>query len=216
MRTGGFWRNILPVKSHNPIGAGEMVDQGNPTRLQAANPQSWVEQHGDYLFRYALRRLQDRQAAEDLVQETFLAGLHGLEDFQGRSNERTWLLAILKHKIIDYIRKASKERSLREDKDAEEFLEHFFKPDGTWAVRPSRWPGNPLKKVEQGEFWKVFQICLKQLPERMAHAFALRELEGLGIDEISKVLRVTANNMSVILYRARALLRHCLEKNWST
>lgn len=193
-----------------------MVNNGNSSLLQPSNPEGWVEQHGDYLFRYAFRRVQSRQAAEDLVQETFLSALQGFAGFKRRSSERTWLLGILKHKIIDHIRRASKERNLLENQDVEEFIQHQFKPNGRWAEGPIRWPENPLKDVEQKEFLKAFEICLKELPERMAHAFALRELEGLGIEEIRRALEVTANNLSVILYRARSLLRHCLEKTWST
>lgn len=179
----------------------------------SCGPEGWVDKHGDYLFRYALRRLQNRQAAEDLVQETFLSALQGMDGFQQRSSERTWLVGILKHKLIDHIRKASRERSLREGQPAEDLIESQFNKMGNWLEKPGKWPETPLKELEAKEFREVFMMCLRKLPETMNQAFVLREMEGFGSDDITKVLKVTINNLNVILYRARAMLRKCLEKN---
>ena len=73
------------------------------------NPENWVDEYGDYLYRYALSRVKDPIIAEDLVQETFLAALKARHNFQGRSTARTWMIAILKHKIVDYIRQKVRE-----------------------------------------------------------------------------------------------------------
>ena len=73
------------------------------------HPETWVNEYGDFLYRFALSRVKDPSVAEDLVQETFLAALRARENFKGRSAGRTWLIAILKHKIVDYIRKKIRE-----------------------------------------------------------------------------------------------------------
>src|SRR5438874_1815080 len=76
-----------------------------------SDPEHWVEEHGDYLFKYALSRLRDPGKAEDMLQETFLAALKGRKTFRGQSAEKSWLVGILKNKICDYYRKASRETS---------------------------------------------------------------------------------------------------------
>ncbi len=83
-------------------------------KKQILEPQKWVERYGDYLYNYTIVRVNDQAKAEDLVQETFLAGLKGRDGFQGKSSERTWLISILKRKIIDTYRKqyTSKESSM--------------------------------------------------------------------------------------------------------
>ena len=70
---------------------------------QIEDPESWVDQYGDFLHRFTLSRIKDLSIAEDLVQETFLAASKARKNFQGRSSARTWLIAILKHKIVDHI-----------------------------------------------------------------------------------------------------------------
>jgi RNA polymerase sigma-70 factor (ECF subfamily) len=178
------------------------------------DPESWVEHYGDILFRYALRRVQKRDVAEDLVQETFLAALRARERFEARASERTWLLGILRHKIVDYIRRVSRERTSDNELSPDDVSEDFFDKNGMWAVKPSRWYGDPLKALQENELWDKLKGCLAELPDRMAHAFALRELEELDVEEVSQALEVTTNNLGVILYRARQRLRHCLEVNW--
>jgi RNA polymerase sigma-70 factor (ECF subfamily) len=178
------------------------------------NPESWVAEHGDLLFRHALRRVQRRDVAEDLVQETFLAALHSREGFQARSSEKTWLLGILRHKIVDHIRKASRESSVSSDMPVEDIPEHLFDPGGRWAVKPSRWESDPGKALEAKGFWDVLMTCMEEIPGRMAHAFALREIEQMDVEEASEVMEVTPNNLGVLLYRARQRLRRCLELNW--
>lgn len=188
----------------------EATDSSTPV----TNPEAWVAEYGDLLFRYALRRVQRRDVAEDLVQETLLAALHAREDFHARSSEKTWLLGILRHKIVDHIRKASRERSVSAELPLEDIPEHLFDRSGRWAVKPSRWGGDPGKVLEAKGFWDVLMSCMEELPSRMAHAFALREIEQMDIEEVSGVMEVTPNNLGVLLYRARQRLRRCLELNW--
>ena len=183
------------------------------------DPESWVDLYGDLLYRFALSRVQDPSIAEDLVQETFLAALKSRANFQGRSSARTWLIAILKHKIVDHIRKrvrepASDKVESLSDALANDPAEGNFKDDGGWLNRPAKWDVDPMKIYEQKEFLAILYHCLAVLPERQADAFTMRELDGLSTEEICKALNISATNSWVILYRARMWLRQCIENNW--
>lgn len=178
------------------------------------DPEVWVDEHGDALFRYALFRLQDAQIAEDLVQETFLAALRGKDSFAGRSSVRTWLFGILKHKIIDHIRKISRERPEEDIETIADLAEKNFDDKGEWKYQPSQWTTNPGLLFQQQEFWETLQECLSELPPRLNRAFTLRELDGLSAEEVCKILKVTPTNGGVMLHRARMRLRECLEINW--
>lgn len=160
------------------------------------------------LYRFALLRVRDTTVAEELVQETFLAALSGIQGFQGQSSERTWLVGILKHKIVDHLRHASREQTV-EDMDVE--VAAYFNERGEWAVPPSVLD-NPTKNVEQDELRGRLAECLSGLPERLAQAFVLTQLDGLSAEEVCKLEGITATNLWVMLHRARLRLRHCLEK----
>jgi len=178
------------------------------------NPETWVDRYGDYLYRFALSRVKDPGVAEDLVQETFLAALRGLQNFKQRSSGHTWLTAILKHKIVDFLRKKHREQVIEDIETVSESTDGFFKNSGSWRIRPAKWDINPAKIFEQQEFMDVLLKCLAQLPERLARAFMLREMEGLSTEEICKSMQISATNSWVMLYRARTYLRRCLEINW--
>jgi len=186
---------------------------------RAEDPAIWVDRYGDFLYRFALSRIKESSVAEDLVQETFLAALKSRENFQGRSTVKTWLVAILKHKIVDHIRKRVREQisnKVESISDAAENdpIEGNFKDDGGWRHRPSKWVVNPMKIYEQKEFMDVLYRCLADLPERQAEAFMMREIDGFSTEEICKALNISATNSWVMLYRARAWLRQCIEKKW--
>jgi RNA polymerase sigma-70 factor (ECF subfamily) len=171
----------------------------------------WVDAYGDALFRFALQRVKQIEVAEDLVQETFLAAVQSKDRFKGQSTEKTWLFSILKHKLIDYYRK-QKIRSGGELLTAdEEAVDRMFRADGQWQAPPSHWGNDPGKAHEVKTFLDAFYHCLGDLPERSAKVFAYREIDGLSTAEICKNLGITASNCWVILYRARMLLRKCLE-----
>jgi RNA polymerase sigma-70 factor (ECF subfamily) len=187
--------------------------------LPPANPELWVDTHGDYLFSFALLRLRNRDLAEEIVQETFLAALKSYKNFAQQSSERTWLVGILKHKIIDHFRRASRERPVA-DFEVSADDDEAFRKSGEWAdhwtaeAGPKEWSADPSQLVEQKEFWEIFNRCLSQLPPRLAEAFALREIDGLSSEEVCAILNVTSNNLWVMLHRARALLRRALEASW--
>ena len=193
--------------------------QPNPDKLNA-DPGRWLDEHGDYLFKYAVFRLRDDTAAEDAVQETFLGALKAYEKFQGRGSERTWLVGILKHKIIDHFRKAEREAPIGEEGDDGPEHADFFERSDEWVghwnadCAPSEWHATPAELIERSDFWKVFSDCLSPLPQRTASAFTLREVDGLKSEEICEILSISVNNLWVMLHRARLHLRNCLEINW--
>src|SRR5215831_527499 len=131
---------------------------------------SQIEAERAYLLRYASLQLRDRAAAEDAVQETLVAALAGENSFGGRSNLRTWLTGILKHKIIDTIRKGARETPIESD----EQLEAVFDAAGHWKSFPAEWD-DPDRSLEQKQFFVALELCLEGLPEKTARAFLMRE-----------------------------------------
>ena len=180
----------------------------------ALDPESWVEQHGDSLFRFALLRVRDPDAASDLVQETFLAALRVRETYSGRSSVRSWLVAILKRKIADHHRRIGREQRFQEGRVPEDRAECAFDRRGHWRAAPLDWGGDPPREYERREFWNVLGRCLSRLPAHLADAFLERELEGLSREAICRDLKITPETLSVQLFRARLLLRRCLERRW--
>lgn len=177
-----------------------------------------VEQHRGYLMRYALLQLRDVTAAEDAVQETLLAALQGGARYAGRSSVKTWLTGILKHKIIDHLRRQAREQPL-EHPDAEpedregDIANAVFSEDGHWHDFPSDW-GAPDRSLESKQFWAVFEICVEMMPPRTARVFVMREVLELSTEEICKALGISSTNCWVMLHRARLTLRACLETRW--
>lgn len=178
------------------------------------DPKTWVDQYGNYLYRFALARIKDQAVAEDLVQETFLAALHARKNFKGHSAVKTWLSAILKHKVLDYLRKKIRERTINDTDTITETVDGFFHKNGSWKIRPEKWNLDPSKIYEQREFMDTFFRCLAELPDRLSKAFVLREMEGYSTKEICNALQVSSTNSWVMLYRARMFLRRCLELDW--
>jgi RNA polymerase sigma-70 factor (ECF subfamily) len=168
-----------------------------------------VEGERAYLLRYATLQLRDSAAAEDAVQETLLAALAGETGFAGRSNLRTWLTGILKHKIVDAIRRMSRETAV----GADEEFDALFDERGHWIDMPCAW-SDPDAALDQKDFFRVLEDCLAKLPAKTSQAFMLREHLGLETTDICKELSVTPTHVWVLLHRARLALRMCLEMNW--
>lgn len=168
-----------------------------------------------YLLRYAALQLRDAAAAEDAVQETLLAALAGEKGFAGRANLRTWLTGILKHKIVDTIRRQSRERPAADlepgGEDGE--FDGLFDRRGHWEEAPDAWE-QPEGALGQKQFLAALEACLRALPERTARVFMMREHLGLETSEICKELGITSTHCWVMLHRARMALRLCLTTNW--
>jgi len=179
-----------------------------------SDPATWLDQHGDSLYRFALLRVRNPTTAEDLVQETLLAAWRAKDSFAGQATERTWLIAILKNKLIDHFRRTSRETPLPDMADTDDAIDALFNEHTDhWLHPPANW-SRPDNALEQAEFWQVFQDCLAGLPARQAQAFTLTEVDGLSTEELCKALAAQPSNVWVMLHRARLRLRECLEQRW--
>jgi len=174
-----------------------------------------LEHYRDYLLRYATLQLRDVGAAQDAVQETLLAALEGLHRFSGDSSVKTWLTGILKHKIVDHLRRQSREQPLTQDDERSEVdaVDALFKRDGHWQQRPGDW-GDPDRLLENKLFLEALEKCTQNLPARTARVFMMRDVMDIETDTICKELNITATNCWVMLHRARLSLRECLEITW--
>jgi RNA polymerase sigma-70 factor (ECF subfamily) len=173
----------------------------------------WVEEHGDFLYRFASARVRDATVAEDLVQETFLAALQGARHQEGPEAERRWMIGIMKHKIVDHFRRAAREPHVPSDNQAGRAHDNDFLSDGHWRPEMAAihsWPEKPDGLLEQRQFRQVLTACLDRLPPKAAQVFTLRELDEIDAEEVCRLLRLTRTNLDVILHRARKQLRNCL------
>ena len=175
-------------------------------------PDRWVDEYGDILFRYALTKVSQVSLAEDLVQETFLAAWKGRQSYAGNASFLTWLTGILRRKIVDEYRRQGR-TSLGDPSHGSEPTEEFTRR-GHWQRPIGHWPDDPQQLLENREFWKALERCTKKLPPNLASVFQLRELEQADTNTICKRLGISMANVSVRLYRARTLLRRCLESTW--
>jgi RNA polymerase sigma-70 factor (ECF subfamily) len=167
------------------------------------------------LLRIARLQLRNDTWAEDVVSETLIAALEGAANFAGQSQVKTWVVGILKHKIIDQFRKSSREVSVDAQMEAAE-VENFdevFKPDGHRLEKPADW-GDPEASLSRTQFLEILQLCIDKLPANLGRIFMMREWLEYETDQICKELGITSTNCFVMLYRARMRLRECLEHHW--
>jgi RNA polymerase sigma-70 factor (TIGR02943 family) len=170
--------------------------------------------HRTYLLRYARLQLRNDAWAEDAVSETLLAALSKPQSFANRSQLKTWLVGILKHKVIDFLRSRRREVQWTDEGDGSEELDALaFQADGHFATPPAEW-GDPEQALASRQFFEVLEVCVQKLPPAMARVFMMREWLELPSDAICKELALTPTNLYVQLHRARLRLRECLELNW--
>lgn len=181
-------------------------------------PHLWVNQYADYLFAYTYLRINDKELAKDLVQETFLGALERLEKFDGLCSEKTWLTAILKNKIFDVYRKKSsglnrQSLSITTDLDNDE----FFDPEtGHWKEQhyPATFVVEQPDSLQNKEFLGVLQSCMKHLPPLWVSAFTMKYMDEESTKTICTELKLTSSNFWVIIHRSKVHLRSYLQKNW--
>lgn len=185
------------------------------TAEENTNPETWVDLYADSLFHYALYRIADKAVAEELVQETFVAALSSLGNsrFRGESACKTWLIGILKHKLLDHLRQKYRHQASSIDVIRESEVEDSFDARGNWRVKPGQWH-NPEKNYEQRELMLIIMECIAALGRRQADAFRLREIEGEEAEEICKILEISPTNYWVLMHRARLAMRRCIELHW--
>jgi RNA polymerase sigma-70 factor (ECF subfamily) len=212
-------RAFMNAEGKTVEGQLPLAAASSPPTGKLSDPERWVEEYGDYLFKYALSRLRDPAKAEDMVQEAFLAALKGAKGFQGRSAEKSWLVGILKNKICDHYRKASRETSFTDlefysDEESDRFIpDGPFKDGWIHESGPQEWT-SPGASLDNETFWKTYRDCSNKLPKNVSTVFNLREVDGVESKEICAMLNITENNLWVMLHRARMALRRCLETNW--
>jgi RNA polymerase sigma-70 factor (ECF subfamily) len=182
---------------------------------QMLDPNMWVDRYGDYLFRCAVGYVKDHSLAEDIVQETFLAALQSSASFTGQSSPATWLVGILKHKVMDHFRKTKRcvqpfEEDPTQSKWADDSRESELRKGIMAAAHDQTDPG---MMAERAEFWDVLTKGLTALSPQVASAFALREIDQLSSTDICRKLGVSEANLWVMLHRARKHLRDYFETN---
>jgi RNA polymerase sigma-70 factor (ECF subfamily) len=181
------------------------------------NPKNWVALYADYLLNYAFFRVRDKAFAEDLMQETFISALKSQHTYNGTANEKTWLTAILKNKIIDFYRSKLNKYSKLTDSIDNNTNNDFFNADTNFhwfeSKQPHHW-NNTDKAIESDEFNIALNNCMKKMPEKLAVVFSLKYIDDEATEHICKEVGITSSNYWVMIHRAKLQLRECLEKNW--
>ncbi len=177
------------------------------------NPETWVDQYADYLFNYAVSRVSDIEIAKDLVQDTFIAGLKSAKNFKGDASERTWLIAILKRKVIDYYRKINSNKG-----KAEVRMSYSSQTDaeGDWLEEKVADPNSVLENdsLENEELGEAIQECISKLPKKQALVFTMKTIQGVSTEEICNELNINPSNLWVMIHRSRTALMECLNQKW--
>ena len=185
------------------------------TAVEAGSLEGSLEALRPTLLAIARMQLRNETWAEDVVSETFVAALEGSRKFAGQSQLKTWVIGILKHKIIDQFRRTKREVSSDAQLEAAqvETFDEVFAADGHRLNTPLDW-GDPEESLNRTQFFDVLQMCIDKLPTSLARIFMMREWLDYETDEICKELGITSTNCFVMLFRARMRLRECLEMQW--
>jgi len=164
-----------------------------------------------YLLKVARMELRDEHQAEDCVSDVLTQAYEHRAKFRGDSSLRTWLISILKNRIIDLLRKQWREQPIEESPSGEQEFDNLFDETGHYAQMPSA-VRDPAELCQEDGFLSAVQRCVDLLPRRIGQVFVLREVLGTETKELCKELGMTTSNVWVQLYRARMMLRTCLEK----
>jgi RNA polymerase sigma-70 factor (TIGR02943 family) len=175
----------------------------------------WVRQYADEMYSWALYKTSVQEIAQDLVQDTFMAAVEGYRRFEGKSNPKTWLFAILNNKIKDHYRRNLR-RAITSSQDGTSILDQLFDQYGGWKEerKPQKWSESQVDLLDDQEFRQVFQHCIKKLPEIWNNVIQYKYLEEKDGKIICQELQISSSNYWQILHRAKLQLRECLEKAW--
>ncbi len=184
-------------------------DRGD-TSVVASSASDWLEHYGDYLFNFAIGQVRDEHVAEDLVQETFLSALKARDSFRGQSSDRTWLIAILRNKICDHLRRVTRNRALYVRPDPERKDHEAWDEATLWLHEVAGDCAHPGRRMELSELRRALEIALGELPPRIAVVFKLYEIDERSTPEICEQLKISESNLWVMLHRARKQLREQL------
>ena len=179
------------------------------------NPDKWIHEYRDYLVNYARQKVSDHGIAEDLAQETFLSAWSARLRFRGHCTEKTWLVGILRNKIIDHYRRTARRPMLNETDLQLPAWDDDGKV-GNWleqhAIAGDRF--DPVKNTERFEFMKQLDAGIERLPDLSGQAFRMREIQGLSTDEITSALNITKSNLWVLIHRAKSGLQQHFSGSW--
>lgn len=183
------------------------------TKEHKLAPNTWVYHYADYLYNYAIARVNNSEVAKDLVQETFLAGIKSAKNFLGNSTEKTWLVSILKRKVVDHYRK------INSKKGQAEVRMNFYQSgeyEGDWIEEraPQSWQSTSDSAMENEELKVQLEKCINSLPEKYAMVFRMKTIQEFETQEICKELEISTSNLWVMIHRSRTQLRKCLEEHW--
>ena len=177
-------------------------------------------QHADALYRYALSRIKDHHASEDLVQDCLSVAWQRIDTFNGRSSLSTWLIGILKFKIIDHFRKSKRtptDQSAETDETGNDPVDNLFTSNGAWKVNPNHGleilAKAPDDLASLNEIMAWVRTCMDRLPDRLRTLFTLREVSGLDVTSAALAAGVTLGSAAVLLTRSRQRMRLCLQEN---
>ncbi|MCE3228065.1 MAG: polymerase subunit sigma-24 [Bacteroidetes bacterium] len=190
-----------------------------PENTNKLEPQYWVERYSDYLYSFAYYRVNNQELAEDLVQDAFLSALNARDTYKGQASEKTWLVSILKNKIIDHYKKAStrNESPLQLSSVEAPSYDYYFNKQkkGHWQPdsKPKDWD-EAQHQPETKEFFNILEKCLDSLPAKWRGVFTMSLLDDNDSPVVCKEFNLTSSNFWVIMHRAKLQIRECLEKNW--
>ncbi|MBP5983968.1 MAG: sigma-70 family RNA polymerase sigma factor [Fluviicola sp.] len=185
--------------------------------MKTTTVSSWVQEHGDALYKRAFLKLKDKTLAEDIIQETFISAFQNFDKFKGSSSPLTWLYAILNNKIADHYRSNSSYRfcydSIKEGDSAD--ASDFFTKEGAWnLVDEKHVLNNSAVLLDDEEFNKVLAFCLENLPNQWNEAMTNKYLSNRNAQEICQDLSISMSNYWQIIHRAKLHLRKCIENNF--
>lgn len=183
------------------------------TTARTADFAAQVEALRPQLLRFARSQLRNDAWPEDAVSDTLLAALEKPDAFAGASQLKTWLVGVLKHKVVDQLRRHTREATVLTTEDGEDLDESLFDRSGHWTDKPQDW-GSPEAACGQRQFFEVLEACCDHLPATQGRVFMMREWLELDTEDICKELQITSTNLWVLLHRARLRLRECLQQRW--